>query len=145
MFVNCFILVTLCLLLFYVKFDSLLLQGLSFTFPVPTKYTECFSNRKGIVIYNDLHTVKNTIIFILLSSWLFVAELPLEFPDGTTPITSRISIYDSSTDSKVGVGSLLRKASVPSLPAGSLYMEEVYAKVNITRITIRFLKTLSTS
>jgi len=58
-----------------------------------------------------------------------VADLPLEFPDGTTPVTCRISIFDSSTDSKVGVGSLMDKAAVPALPAGSLYMEEVHAKV----------------
>lgn len=82
---------------------NLFYPGLSFTFPVPTKYTECFRNGE--------------------------AELLLEFPDGTTPITSRICIYDSSTDSKVGVGSSLRKASVPPLPASSLYMEEVYAKL----------------
>ncbi|GFQ06614.1 upf0183 protein at3g51130 [Phtheirospermum japonicum] len=53
------------------------------------------------------------------------AELPLEFPDGTTPVTCRVSVYDSSTDSKVGVGSSMSKACVPPLPAGSLYMEEV--------------------
>jgi hypothetical protein len=58
-----------------------------------------------------------------------VADLPLEFPDGTTPVTCRVCIYDSSTDSKVGVGSLMDKAVVPALPAGSLYMEEVHAKV----------------
>jgi len=59
------------------------------------------------------------------------AELPLEFPDGTTPVTCRVSVYDSSSDSKVGVGSLMDKASIPSLPSGSLYMEEVHAKVEI--------------
>ena len=59
-----------------------------------------------------------------------MADLPLEFPDGTTPVTCRVSIYDSSTDSKVGVGSLMDKAVVPALPAGSLYMEEVHAKVH---------------
>lgn len=58
-----------------------------------------------------------------------LAELPLEFPDGTTPVACRVSVYDSSSDSKVGVGTLMNKASVPSLPAGSLYMEEVHAKV----------------
>lgn len=57
------------------------------------------------------------------------AELPLEFPDGTTPVTCRVSIYDSSTDSKVGVGSLTDKAHAPPLPAGSLYMEEVHVEV----------------
>lgn len=60
------------------------------------------------------------------------AELPLEFPDGTTPVTCRVCIYDNSTtDSKVGVGSLMNKASVPPLPAGSLYMEEVHVKVRL--------------
>lgn len=57
------------------------------------------------------------------------AELPLEFPDGTTPVTCRVSIYDNSTDSKVGVGSLMNKAVAPPLPPGSLYMEEVHVKV----------------
>jgi hypothetical protein len=59
-----------------------------------------------------------------------VANLPLELPDGTTPVTCRVSIYDSSTDSKVGVGLLMDKAVVPALPSGSLYMEEVHAKVH---------------
>jgi hypothetical protein len=67
-----------------------------------------------------------------------VADLPLEFPDGTTPVTCRVSIYDSSTDSKVGVGSLMDKAVVPALPAGSLYMEEVHAKVYHHIISIIF-------
>lgn len=58
------------------------------------------------------------------------AELPLEFPDGTTPVTCRVSVYDSSTDKKVGVGSLMDRASAPPLPAGSLYMEEVHVKVS---------------
>lgn len=57
------------------------------------------------------------------------AELPLEFPDGTTPVTCRVSIYDSSTDKKVGVGALMDKAFAPPLPIGSLYMEEVHVKV----------------
>ncbi|KAL5229284.1 hypothetical protein ABZP36_017549 [Zizania latifolia] len=58
-----------------------------------------------------------------------VAELPPEFPDGTTPVTCRVCIYDCSTNSKVGVGSLMDKAVVPALPTGSLYMEEVHAKM----------------
>ncbi|KAG6392790.1 hypothetical protein SASPL_147016 [Salvia splendens] len=57
------------------------------------------------------------------------AEVPLEFPDGTTPVACRISVYDSSTDSKVGVGSSMMKACVPPLAAGSLYMEEVAVKL----------------
>lgn len=57
------------------------------------------------------------------------SELPLEFPDGTTPVACRVCVYDGSSGSKVGVGSLLVKALVPPLPGGSLYMEEVHAKV----------------
>ena len=64
------------------------------------------------------------------------AELPLEFPDGTTPVTCRVSVYDSSSGSKVGVGSLMDKASIPPLPAGSLYMEEVHAKVEVFSFNI---------
>lgn len=69
------------------------------------------------------------LIISSLLSFLSKAELPLEFPDGTTPVTCRVCIYDGSTDGKVGVGSLMKKATVPPLPAGSLYMEEVHAKV----------------
>ncbi|KAL8098074.1 PHAF1 protein At3g51130-like [Apium graveolens] len=82
---------------------TLFYPGLSFAFPIPTQYTECFHEAE--------------------------AGLPLEFPDGTTPVTCRVCIYDGSTDSKVGVGSLMKKASVPPLPAGSLYMEEVHVKL----------------
>lgn len=82
---------------------TLFYPGLSFAFPIPNQYTEYFRDGE--------------------------AELPLEFPDGTTPVTCRVCIYDSSTDSKVGVGALMQKASVPPLPAGSLYMEEVHAKL----------------
>ncbi|GFY87861.1 hypothetical protein Acr_05g0015000 [Actinidia rufa] len=82
---------------------ALLYPGLSFAFPIPSQYTDCCHDGK--------------------------AELPLEFPDGTTPVTCRVSMYDSSTDSKVGVGSLMDKASAPPLPAGSLYMEEVLVKL----------------
>lgn len=57
------------------------------------------------------------------------AELPLEFPDGTTPVACRVSVFDSSTVKKVGVGALMDKASAPPLPVGSLYMEEVHVKV----------------
>ena len=69
------------------------------------------------------------ILLNILPPLTLKAELPLEFPDGTTPVTCRVSIYDSSTDSKVGVGSLMDKASASPLPAGSLYMEEVLVKV----------------
>ncbi|KAJ6831427.1 UPF0183 protein-like isoform X2 [Iris pallida] len=84
---------------------TLFYPGLSFAFPIPSQYTNCCNEVK------------------------VSAELPLEFPDGTTPVTCRVSIYDSSLDSKVGVGSLMDKASVPPLPAGCLYMEEVHAKL----------------
>ncbi|TQE08022.1 hypothetical protein C1H46_006296 [Malus baccata] len=82
---------------------TLFYPGLSFAFPIPSQYTDCCHDRE--------------------------AELPLEFPDGTTPVTCRVSIYDSSTDKKVGVGSLMDKASAPPLPVGSLYMEEVHVKL----------------
>ncbi|KAL2552733.1 hypothetical protein Fot_06366 [Forsythia ovata] len=82
---------------------TLFYPGLSFAFPIPSQYAECCFDRE--------------------------AELPLEFPDGTTPVTCRVSIYDSSTDSKVGVGSSMDKARAPPLPAGSLYMEEVQVKL----------------
>lgn len=67
--------------------------------------------------------------YLILYFVIAKAELPLEFPDGTTPVTCRVSIYDGSTDSKVGVGSLMNKASAPPLPVGSMYMEEVHVKV----------------
>ncbi|KAK6150562.1 hypothetical protein DH2020_015494 [Rehmannia glutinosa] len=82
---------------------TLFYPGLSFAFPIPSQYADCCHNRE--------------------------AELPLEFPDGTTPVTCRVSVYDSSTDRKVGVGSSLVKACIPPLAAGSLYMEEVQVKV----------------
>ncbi|XP_058109483.1 PHAF1 protein At3g51130 isoform X1 [Magnolia sinica] len=82
---------------------NLFYPGLSFAFPIPTQYADCCHDGE--------------------------AELPLEFPDGTTPVTCRVSVYDSSPDIKVGVGSLMNKAIAPPLPAGSLYMEEVHAKL----------------
>ncbi|XP_064991225.1 PHAF1 protein At3g51130-like isoform X8 [Musa acuminata AAA Group] len=82
---------------------TLFYPGLSFAFPIPSQYAYCCRNVE--------------------------AELPLEFPDGTTPVTSRVCVYDGSSDSKVGIGSILNKATVPPLPAGSLYMEEVHAKL----------------
>lgn len=60
---------------------------------------------------------------------IVVTEFLFEFPNGTTPVIWRVSVYDSCPDSKVGVGSSLNKALVPPLPAGSLYMEEIHAKV----------------
>ncbi len=59
----------------------------------------------------------------------YAAELPLEFPDGTTPVMSRVCIYDSAVGGGVGVGAPLKIALPPQLPPGSLYMEEVHAKV----------------
>ncbi|KAJ4967059.1 hypothetical protein NE237_018908 [Protea cynaroides] len=83
---------------------TLFYPGLSFAFPIPTQYTaDCCHDGE--------------------------AELPLEFPDGTTPVTCRVSIYDSSTNTKVGVGSFMDKALAPLLPSGSFYMEEVHAKL----------------
>ncbi|XP_047956532.1 PHAF1 protein At3g51130-like isoform X2 [Salvia hispanica] len=82
---------------------TLFYPGLSFVFPVPSQYAQFCHDRE--------------------------AEVPLEFPDGTTPVACRISVYDSSTDRKVGVGSSMMKACVPPLAAGSLYMEEVAVKL----------------
>ncbi|XP_028096154.1 UPF0183 protein At3g51130-like isoform X1 [Camellia sinensis] len=81
---------------------TLFYPGLSFAFPIPSQYTNCCSDGE--------------------------VALPLEFPDGTTPVTCRVSIYDSSAG-RVGIGSLVDKASAPPLPAGSLYMEEVHVKL----------------
>eukprot|EP00258_Populus_trichocarpa_P044613 XP_024460632.1 UPF0183 protein At3g51130 isoform X3 [Populus trichocarpa] len=81
---------------------TLFYPGLSFAFPIPSQYTDCCHDRE---------------------------ELPLEFPDGTTPVTCRVSIYDGSADKKVGVGSLMHKASAPPLLPGNLYMEEVHVKL----------------
>ncbi|CAN0861562.1 PHAF1 protein At3g51130, partial [Linum grandiflorum] len=82
---------------------TLFYPGLSFAFPIPGQYADCCQDRE--------------------------AELPLEFPDGTTPVTCRVCVYDGSSDKKVGVGSLLDKAVTPPLPSGSLYMEEVQVKL----------------
>ncbi|KAF6160542.1 hypothetical protein GIB67_019482 [Kingdonia uniflora] len=82
---------------------TLFYPGLSFAFPIPSQYMDCCHDEE--------------------------AELPLEFPDGTTPVTCRVSIYDKNVDSKVGVGSLMNKATIPPLAAGDTYMEEVHAKL----------------
>ncbi|KAL3680902.1 hypothetical protein R1sor_023858 [Riccia sorocarpa] len=81
---------------------SLFYPGLSFSFPIPAQYSEFCQHRQ--------------------------AELPLEFPDGTTPVMSRVCIFDSSIGG-VGVGGELKKAVLPQLPPGSAYMEEVHAKL----------------
>ncbi|CAI9780557.1 unnamed protein product [Fraxinus pennsylvanica] len=80
-------------------------------------------------ISKGAHLVNDVSSSLLVYTIMDESELPLEFPDGTTPVTCRVSIYDSSTDSKVGVGSSMDKARAPPLPAGSLYMEEVQVKV----------------
>nr|PNR59519.1 hypothetical protein PHYPA_002310 [Physcomitrium patens] len=82
---------------------TLFYPGLSFAFPIPAQYTECCQHRE--------------------------AELPLEFPDGTTPVMSRVFVYDSAVGGGVGVGAPLKIALPPQLPPGSLYMEEVHAKL----------------
>ncbi|KAI8030648.1 UPF0183 protein [Camellia lanceoleosa] len=81
---------------------TLFYPGLSFAFPIPSQYANCCSDGE--------------------------VALPLEFPDGTTPVACRVSIYDSSAG-RVGIGSLVDKASAPPLPAGSFYMEEVRVKL----------------
>ncbi|KAL0652225.1 hypothetical protein Bca4012_094916 [Brassica carinata] len=82
---------------------ALFYPGLSFEFPIPDQYTDCCHDGE--------------------------VALPLEFSDGTTPVTCRVSIYDKSSDKKVGVGKLMDRASVPPLAPGSLYMEEVHVKL----------------
>lgn len=84
---------------------TLFYPGLSFAFPIPSQYSSSCQNGE------------------------VAPELPLEFPDGTTPVTCRVSIYDNSSDSKVGVGSMMDKALVPPLPLDSLYMEELSVKL----------------
>eukprot|EP00252_Welwitschia_mirabilis_P008438 TRINITY_DN20270_c0_g2_i1.p1 TRINITY_DN20270_c0_g2~~TRINITY_DN20270_c0_g2_i1.p1 ORF type:complete len:407 (+),score=58.00 TRINITY_DN20270_c0_g2_i1:201-1421(+) len=84
---------------------TLFYPGLSFAFPIPALHKESFKE--------------------------WQAELPLEFSDGTTPVTSRVCIYDKSSGGNigVGVGNLFKRAVLPPLPAGSDYMEEVHAKL----------------
>jgi len=63
--------------------------NLSFTFPIPTKFQSFYSNG---------------------------TELPVEFPDGTTPITTRIYIYS---------GSSVQSPLLPLQHSSSLYFEPV--------------------
>ncbi|KAH7300618.1 hypothetical protein KP509_24G071700 [Ceratopteris richardii] len=87
---------------------TLFYPGLSFAFPIPPQHAVSCQGRE--------------------------AELPLEFPDGTTPVMSRVCVYDSSIGGcgvGVGVGSSLKKAVLPPLPAGSLYLEEIHVKLGI--------------
>lgn len=110
-------------------------QGLSFAFPIPTQYTDCCNDGEGSMLSLCVSFNKCFILpsYLFSPFCLISAELPLEFPDGTTPVTCRVCIYDSSMGKKVGVGSLMDKATVPPLPAGSLYMEEVHVKVGSYR------------
>ncbi|RCH80478.1 hypothetical protein CU097_000398 [Rhizopus azygosporus] len=55
--------------------------GLAFTFPIPTKHTSLYKSS---------------------------SDLPLEFPDGTTPIASKVILYSNSNS--------WQQASTPSLP-----------------------------
>ncbi|CEG80831.1 hypothetical protein RMATCC62417_15109 [Rhizopus microsporus] len=55
--------------------------GLAFTFPIPTKHTSLYKSS---------------------------SDLPLEFPDGTTPIASKVILYSNSNT--------WQQASTPSLP-----------------------------
>ncbi|KAJ8451954.1 hypothetical protein Cgig2_007437 [Carnegiea gigantea] len=118
----------------WLGFSELFVVGLSFAFPIPAQYTDCCNDGEGrLPVLVSLETC------VVLPSYSLLtkvnvnvspsAELPLEFPDGTTPVTCRVCIYDSSMGKKVGVGPLMDKAVVPALPAGSLYMEEVHVKL----------------
>ncbi|KAF7731986.1 hypothetical protein EC973_007091 [Apophysomyces ossiformis] len=57
--------------------------GLSFTFPIPTRHQELYRS---------------------------TSDLPLEFPDGTTPIASRVYLYNGSTNWQMAVVPPLSKA-----------------------------------
>lgn len=82
---------------------TLFYPGLCFAFPIPAQYTDSCQHRE--------------------------AELPLEFPDGTTPVMSRLCIYDGTVLAGPGSTALVKKALPPQLPSGSLYMEEVHVKL----------------
>ncbi|KAG6541426.1 hypothetical protein Mapa_017204 [Marchantia paleacea] len=85
---------------------SLFYPGLSFSFPIPAQYSEYCQDRQGS------------------------AELPLEFPDGTTPVMSRVCIFVGKLGNVgVGVGGQLKKAVLPQLASGSSYMEEVHVQL----------------
>jgi hypothetical protein len=110
---------------------TLFYPGLSFAFPIPAQYTECCQHREGKSCTFPYLTsplmINLGLSFNMVHCW--AAELPLEFPDGTTPVMSRVCIYDSAVGGGVGVGAPLKIALPPQLPLGSLYMEEVHAKV----------------
>ncbi|RDX95011.1 UPF0183 protein, partial [Mucuna pruriens] len=82
---------------------TLFYLGLFFAFPIPSQFTNCYYDGR--------------------------VELPLEFLDEITLVTCSVSIYDSSYGKKVGVRSLMNKASAPPLHAGNIYMEEVQVKL----------------
>jgi len=67
--------------------------GLSFTFPVPRQHL----------------------------AQLQEAVLPLELPDGTTPVASRISVYSGT----LGSAAAINTALPPQLKAGTTYFEQV--------------------
>eukprot|EP00850_Spirogloea_muscicola_P013501 SM000092S24469 [mRNA] locus=s92:56715:59742:+ [translate_table: standard] len=75
---------------------TLFYPGLSFMFPIPAPWADCCPSQDG--------------------DW--GAELPHEFPDGTTPVTARVCI--SAT-----VGPRPGPALPPPLSGTSCYMEEV--------------------
>jgi hypothetical protein len=110
---------------------TLFYPGLSFAFPIPAQYTECCQHREG-KSFTFPYLTSPLMINLGLSVNMvhcWAAELPLEFPDGTTPVMSRVCIYDSAVGGGVGVGAPLKIALPPQLPLGSLYMEEVHAKL----------------
>eukprot|EP00897_Mesotaenium_endlicherianum_P009479 jgi/Mesen1/855/ME000112S10998 len=97
------------------QFDSarniytLLYPGLAVAFPIPAQFaTSCLKPQ---------------------------AELPLELPDGTTPVATRVRLFAGSP-ARVGANSSTStaaaqwlKAQPPPLPPGSIYMEEVHARL----------------
>eukprot|EP00898_Chlorokybus_atmophyticus_P003930 jgi/Chlat1/4538/Chrsp29S04451 len=80
---------------------SLHYPGLFFLFPIPHDpvYQACCSNSK--------------------------AELPLEFPDGTTPVASRVCIFAGTGRSK----RTAIEAKPPPLPPGIIHQERVIVKL----------------
>jgi len=79
----------------------------------------------------DTHSAKYTLHYPGLSfvfplprehaSQLWEAELPLEFPDGTTPVATRICIYSGT----LGKLMALQTVEPPPIKPGSLYFEQV--------------------
>ncbi|RDY00111.1 UPF0183 protein, partial [Mucuna pruriens] len=73
---------------------TLFYLSISFAFPIPSRFTNYCHDDEGV-------------------------KLPLEFLDGTTPVTCCVSIYDSSSSKKVGGGSLMNEVS--ALPSQHLH------------------------